>query len=114
PIKGLRDGAKSFRADDTPLLNSSGDANFQNFVLDVWPGWEDGHVIKMDLGGFSSPLNIGVSLAQGIPVVRSGIIRGIDAVDFRVVIQQLYESNDRGTFTNQLSLKFEVKRKTDA
>lgn len=114
PIKGLRDGAKSFRADDTPLLNSNGNANFQNFVLDVWPGWEDGHVIKMDLGGFSNPINIGVSLAQGVPVVRSGFIRGIDAVDFRVLIQQLYESNDKGTFTNQLSLKFEVKRKTDA
>lgn len=114
PIKGLRDGAKTFRADDTPLLNSNGNANFQNFVLDVWPGWEDGHVIKMDLGGFSNPINIGVSLAQGVPVVRSGFIRGIDAVDFRVLIQQLYESNDKGTFTNQLSLKFEVKRKTDA
>lgn len=114
PIKGLVDGAKSFRADDTPLENASGEANFQNFKLDVYPGSETGHVVTLDLGGFSSPINIGVPLAKNIPVVRSGSVAGINAVDFRVVVAQLLKSNDKGTFTNTLSIKFEIKKTTDA
>jgi predicted phage tail protein len=114
PIKGLADGAKSFRADDTPFENASGEANFQNFELDVYPGSELGHVITLELGGFSSPLNIGVTLAKNIPVVRSGSVAGINAIDFRVVVGQLLKSTDKGTFTNTLSLKFEIKKTTDA
>lgn len=114
PIKGLEKGARSFMADDTPLENESGEANFQNFELDVWPGSEAGHVVTLDLGGFSNPKTIGVNLAKDIPVVRAGQTAGIDAVDFRIVVGQLLESNDRGTFPNALTLKFEVKKTTDA
>lgn len=114
PIKGLVDGARTFRADDTPLENTSGDANFENFELDVWPGSELGHTVIMDLGGFSNPLNIGVTLAQNTPVVRSGTVRGIDAADFRIVVQQLLTQKDDGVYKADLSLKFEIKKKTDA
>lgn len=114
PIKGLVNGPKTFYADNTPLLNSDGVANFKNFALDFYPGNETGHTVKLDLGGFASPINIGVGLSSNTPVVRSGFISGIDAVDFRIVVQQLMLANDKGSFTQELSLKFEVKKKTDA
>lgn len=114
PIKGLANGPKSFQADDTPLVNDNGTANFKNFLLDVWPGSELGHSIKMYLGGFSSPLNINQKLAHNTPVVRTGVLKNIDAIDFRIVVQQLLKSNDKGTFANELSLKFEIKKVTDS
>ena len=114
PIKGLVNGARTFRADDTPLENNSGEANFENFELDVWPGSELGHTVIMELGGFSNPLNIGVTLAQNTPVVRSGTVKGINAADFRIVVQQLLKQTDKGVFKADLSLKFEIKKKTDA
>lgn len=114
PIKGLANGARSFMADDTPLENESGEANFQNFELDVWPGSEAGHVVTLDLGGFSNPKSIGVTLAQNTAVVRTGQTAGIDAVDFRMVVGQLLKQTDEGSFTNRLTVKFEVKRTTDA
>ena len=114
PIKGLENGARSFMADDTPLENTSGEANFQNFELDVWPGTEAGHVVTLDLGGFSNPKTIGVTLAKDVPVVRAGQTAGIDAVDFRIVVAQLLKQTDEGVFTNRMTLKFEVKKTTDA
>lgn len=114
PIAGLVDGPKSFYADSTPLLNETGEPNFKNFALDFYPGNETGHTIQLDLGGFSSPLSIGVALAKDVPVVRSGFVQGIDCVDFRIVVQQLMLSNDKGTYTTELSLKFEVKKKTSS
>ena len=114
PIKGLVDGARSFRADDTPLENASGDANFESFELDLWPGNEAGHLIKLDLGGFSNPINIGTTLAQGTPVTRSGVTKGIDAADFRIVVQQLLEQKDDGVYKANLALRFEIKKKTSS
>ncbi|AKU43554.1 tail fiber protein [Caulobacter phage Seuss] len=114
PIAGLVDGPKSFYADSTPLLNETGEPNFKNFALDFYPGNETGHTVQLDLGGFSSPLNVGVNLAKDVPVVRSGFVQGIDCVDFRIVVQQLMLSNDKGTYTTELSLKFEVKKKTSS
>lgn len=113
PAAGLVDGPKTFYADGTSLVGTGGDTNFKNFALDIYPGSEAGHTIAMSLGGFSNPINIGVNLASGVPVTRNGVVAGIDCVDFRVVVQQLFRNNDQGSFTNSLSLKFEVKKTTD-
>lgn len=114
PIKGLADGPKTFKADDTALVNQNGEANFQNFLLDVWPGSPLGHTVKMYLGGISSPINISQTLAQNVPVVRTGTLRNIDCFDFRIAIQQLVLNNSKGVFPAELSLKFEIKKTTDA
>ena len=109
PIKGLKEGPKSFLLDNTALVSPAGTANFPNFNLQFWPGSLAGHTIKMDLGGFSTPMSVSVPLASGVPVTRSGLVTGIDAADFRIVINQLVKSNDKGTFTLPLSIKFEYK-----
>jgi predicted phage tail protein len=109
PIKGLVDGPKSFYADDTALVNQDGTPNFSNFQLDTWPGDEVGPPVLMALGGFSSPTTVSVVLAQNTPVVRSGSQVGINAVDYRVVVQQLMRQDDKGTYTAPLQIKFEYK-----
>jgi len=110
PVKGLVEGPKSFYANGTPLLNPDGSPNFTNFELAFWPGDELGHSVLPALGGFSNPIQVGVELAQNVAVTRSGFTTGINAADFRMVIQSLVKSNSDGTFKLPLSLKFEIKR----
>lgn len=112
PIKGLIDGPRSFRADNTPLMGVT-EPNFTDFTLDTWPGDEAGHTVSMELSGFSNSISVNVTLAKDTAVSRSGVIPGIDAVDFRILVQQLSLANDKGSFTTDLTLKFEVKKTTD-
>ena len=115
PIKGPVDGPKSIMLDDTPLVNpGTGEPNFENFKLDFYPGNPLGDEVKMELGGYSNPINIGVELAQGTPVVRNGVQTGVDGFDFRVVVNALYRSNDNGTFTHDLELLFEYKKRSQS
>jgi hypothetical protein len=110
PILGLKNGPKSFMLDDTPLINEgSGKPNFKNFTLDTWPGNETGHEVAMHLGGFANPIQVGVPLAQDTPVVRRGLTYGIDAIDFRLVVNNLQKTNDDGTFELDLKVKLEWK-----
>lgn len=114
PIKGLVNGPKTLFIDDTSLVNENGKPNFSSFALQFYPGSALGHLVKMELGGFSNPIQVGTELAQNVPVTRTGVTTGIDAIDFRIVVNGLYKQNDKGTFTAPLSLKFEIKKHSDA
>lgn len=113
PIKGLKDGPKTFLLDDTPLVNTDGSLNFQNVILESFPGDASGHTITPSLGGFASPIQVNQVLASSTPVVRNGEQNFVDAVDYRIVISALYKSTSKGTDKNNLQLKFEWKRVSD-
>ena len=109
PCAGLVNGAKTYYADNTVLVNNAGDPNFTNLTLENWPGAETGETITMNLGGFVSPISVGVNLVQSTSVTRSGLLPHIQAVDFRIAVQALGLANDKGTFTTPLSIKFEYR-----
>lgn len=113
PIKGPVNGSRSFYADDTALVNDNGQPNFSNFSLDYWPGDELGHDVSMVLGGFGSPFTVGQTLARNVPLTRQGTKTDFTCADFRIVVSQLVKSNDKGTFTETLRLKFEYKKISD-
>lgn len=114
PCAGLENGPKDFYLDDTPLVNQSGDPNFADFALQYFPGSLLGHTVKMELGGFASPIQVGQTLAKDTPVTRSGVTTNIDAIDFRIQVQGLYKQTDKGSFTTPLTLKFEIKKHSSA
>lgn len=99
PIAGLIDGPKSFYLGDTPLVSASGDNNFNPFELHVYHGAADATLIRNSLGGQTSNIQVGVSLAQNTPVVRtteSTLRNSIDQLEIRLVFNQLYETNNDG------------------
>lgn len=114
PCKGPVGGPKGTYADDTPLVDSEGHPNVQSFAMQYWPGSSLGHSVVMELGGFANPINIGQVLAKDVPITRTGLTKGIDAADFRIVVQQLFTSNDKGTALADLALKFEIKKTTES
>lgn len=110
PIKGLKNGAKSFLIGDTPLKNVDDQNNFDAFELVVRKGSELGEDITSRMGGFASSTNVGVALASTVPVVRQGLHTGIDYIDIRLAINRLYVSDSDGTFEHTGKIKIEYKK----
>lgn len=114
PIKGLKDGPKSFLIGDTPLENQNGDDNFDSFELVVRRGSDLGEKIVSRMGGFASSTNVGTELASQVPVTRQATHTSIDYVDIRLVINRLMRSNDKGTFDHTGRVKIEYKKTNEA
>lgn len=114
PIQGPVNGPKSFYADGTQLVNNNGEPNFSNFTISFWPGSDPpGDTVTMALGGFASPVQVEQELFKDVAVIRQGQQTQITAVDFRVVINQLYKQDSKGVYTDNLQLKFEFKSVDD-
>lgn len=113
PIKGLANGPKSFLLDDTPLVDADGTQNFKSLTLDTYAGDPTGDYIVSMLGGAASPTIVNQVLTTGSPVVRSGAQDFVNAVDYRITINNLSMINSKGNFKNTLTLKFEWKRVSD-
>ena len=99
PIAGLIDGPKSFYLNDTSLTSEAGDSNFEAFELHMYHGDADATRIVPKFGGVSTNVQVGVQLAQYVPVVRTTPqnLRGqIDRLELRLVINQLLKTNDDG------------------
>lgn len=109
PIKGLVDGARSYYIGETPLKDSDGHSNFDNFELINYKGNDSGEIIRSRLGGFASSTSIGTELATNTPVVHYCSLTRIDYIDVRVVINQLIKSTEKGTFNNVGKFKVEIK-----
>jgi predicted phage tail protein len=114
PIKGPVNGPADIYADNTPLEDQFGNPNLSNFTLDFWHGQPTGDQVTMTLGGLSSPLHVNgpANLAKNVPVTVQGVQTQINAVDFRIVINQLFKQNSKGIYTEPLQLKFEYKAST--
>lgn len=116
PIKGLADdSAENFFLGDTPLLNASGQLNFGDFELLLYPGYGVNERIRPALGGITSNTQVGVQLANQTPVVRTGQTTNIDYLELRFVIPQLYKQTEDGdVYANTLRLKIEYKPSNEA
>lgn len=111
PIKGLKDGVKSFYFGETPVVANDGSSNFDSFELKSYLGNEVGEPIQSLIGGFGSTVGVGVALEQDIPVVRSGVTQNIDYLDVRINLSALYRTTDRGNrLRHQGSIKLEYRR----
>ncbi len=99
PIAGLVNGPKSFYLNDTPLMSATGETNFEAFELHAYHGDADPTRIVPKFGGAATNVNVGVLLAQYVPVTRTTPqnLRGlIDRLEVRIVINQLLKTNDDG------------------
>lgn len=112
-IQGLQDGAKTFYLGDTPLQNSQGETNFDDFDLDVYKGIAAGQDINPKLGGTGSSTTVSTTLATDVPVVRTGTETGIDFLDVRLVVSQLVKVTEKGSFKHTGEVKVEYKAVSD-
>lgn len=110
PIAGLVDGKESFYVGDTPLQSASGDSNFPSTYLRVYNGAEAGVDIKSRLGGFGASTSVGVTLEEGIPVVRSGLQSAIDFLEVRLVINALYRRDPGGEYASEGQVRIEYQK----
>lgn len=118
PIEGLVQGVKSplenFYVGTTPLGNAAtGEANFPDFAISQYQGYESDPPIKYSMGGQSSNIQVGVRLATQVPVVRQtpAQLRGqINRLEFRIYFNQLVElKEDGGTFEATAQFRIEYK-----
>lgn len=99
PVAGLVDGPKSFYVGDTPLQSVAGDNNFEGFEIHTYLGSATPSRVVTALGGTASNQQVGVELAQFVPVVRTtpAVMRGkINRLEVRMVFNQLLQTNSNG------------------
>lgn len=99
PIAGLIDGPQSFYLNDTPLQSASGQDNFEAFELHTYAGADAASRIFPQFGGTASNIQVGVPLAQYVPITRTtpSSVRGVtDRLEVRIVFNQLVLTNDKG------------------
>ena len=109
PIHGLENGPRSFLADDTFLVDASGQQNFKSIALTTYPGSALGQKIVPTLGGFASPTTVGQVLSTATPLTRTGTQTMVDAIDFRIVVNALYNTSKTSQTKGTVSLVFEYK-----
>lgn len=109
PFYGLKDGVKSYYVGDTQLMNDDGTYNFTPFSLTVYRGSPAGETITPLLGGAAASSTVGVTLFHNTGVVRQTTIRNVDQINLRLEISALWQSNDKGSFTEDLSWRVEYK-----
>jgi hypothetical protein len=113
PWYGLAEGLQSFYFDDTPLVDNDNNVNFEGVEVQIYPGSDLGEAINLRLGGAASSNSVGVSLASGVTVTRTGTQTNIDYIDVRLVINQLLKTTDKGTFKEELEFFIEYKAESD-
>lgn len=96
-IQGLENGLQSFYFGDTPLQNSQGGDNFEDYDLDIYPGSGDNEKITYKLGGGTNPVSVRQELVSGEPKVAYGTLKNIDYLDIRIVVNYLLDTaNSKG------------------
>lgn len=112
PIGGLTRGPRSFYLDDTPLVSPTGENNFDPFSVEVFHGEADPTVVRNTLGGISSNVQVGVQMAQNVPIVRttpSNLRNQIDQIEIRLVFHHLAgygSSGDQVNYTAQFEIQY--------
>lgn len=108
-IGGWVDGKKSFFISDTPLQNSSGTYNFEHLEASVYTGVSDPDPVPMKLGGQGQSTGVSVSLATGIPVVRTTNQFNVDFLEVRLAVDGLYWERNDGIFQTSIDFQIEYK-----
>lgn len=117
PVVGPVRGQKSITIDGTPLEDESGQPNFQDFNAVVADGDPAKHpqIAKMQLGGGSSPTNVGLSITNpnvGSPgpwVSKTIANTNADALDLRFIVSQLYWQDKKGIYSLTANLEIQMK-----
>ena len=96
-IEGLENGAQSFYIGDTPLQDTDGNDNFEDFDLNVYPGSGVNEKINYSLDALAQPHQVGQQLSYDKPKVVYGTLNNIDYLDIRIVINYLLDNaNSKG------------------
>ena len=116
-IEGLENGEKSFFLDTTPLVNSNGTNNFENFSLKIHSGSALSEDVKFALVGSSRAISVGVDLSQNSTLTRTTQAADIDYLELRLGINVLYQTyqgkSKTTTGSASIELKIEYKYSTD-
>lgn len=108
--EGTIDACETFYIGDTPLSNTDGSLNFEDFILKVYPGDEEPtYTITPYLGGASSSKTVNTTLMQNLPIVRTTTSKGLNYIDLRLAFSALYRQTSSGTFTASATFKIEYK-----
>jgi predicted phage tail protein len=96
PIVGLENGAASFMAGDTPLIDAASKSpNIGNFELTIHKGNNPPEKIVPKLGGNGVSHQVGVPLEEpGVEVTRQGTQANIDFLEVRIAISRLVLVSD--------------------
>jgi predicted phage tail protein len=94
-IYGLKDGLKSVFIGNTPLQSSGGTYNFQDVNVDVRVGTQSQAYVK-GFDGVSNEVGVGVTVANGAPVIRSITDTSVNAVAVTITIPTLQQFQSDG------------------
>lgn len=111
PIAGLINGPRGFYLDDTPLVSPNGENNFNPFELHVYHGDVNASRVRNILGGTTSNSQVGVTLAELTPVVRTSpasLQNNIDRLEVRLKFNTLVQTNDGGDQLEETA-RFKIK-----
>jgi len=110
-IEGLDNGAKSIFLDDTPVENTDGTFNFQNFVIVTRNGTQTQSYIPVPAGGgnIESEQNVGTKVENGTPITRQITDSDIDRVRVTINIPALQRITDEGDILgHSVSLRIDI------
>lgn len=114
--KGLVNGLKSLRINDIPMENADGTSNFQ----DIYAIFADGNplvdqMVSFKLGGGASSTTVNTQLANpntsgpGPWVSGASPSLGVNFIDLRFVVQQLYYQDTKGIRENTANIEIEMR-----
>jgi len=108
-IEGLDDGAKSIFVDDTPVQNSDGSVNFDNFTATFAHGTQAQPHIPNPSGGIQNERAVNVEVTKTASVTRSITDSDIDRVRVTITIPSLQAIEDDGDIVgNSVSIKIQL------
>jgi predicted phage tail protein len=108
-IEGLDDGAKSIFIDDTPVQNSDGSVNFDNFTGTFAHGTQGQPHIPNPSGGIQNERAVNVEVTKAASVTRSITDSDIDRVRVTITVPSLQAVEDDGDIVgNSVSIKIQV------
>lgn len=86
-IEGLPNGSKDIFLNGTPLQNSDGSFNFQDFSWDLRTGTKDQTPFPLGLNEISTDNNINVEVTRALSVTRTVFNADVTALRIRLAIQ---------------------------
>jgi len=108
-IEGLDDGAKSIFIDDTPVQNSDGSVNFDNFTGTFAFGTQAQPHIPNPSGGIQNERAVNVEVTKTASVTRSITNSDIDRVRITISVPSLQAVEDDGDIVgNSVDIKIQV------
>ncbi len=108
-IEGLDDGAKSVFLDDTPIQNTDGSVNFDNFTVALAFGTQAQPHIPNPAGGIQNERSVNVEVTNAASVTRSITDSDIDRVRVTITVPSLQAVEDDGDIVgNSVSIKIQL------